>query len=1022
MKTLLAFFLLLVNTIVFSQIPKCTNFSISITAVDLDEKYSVKDNFDVFNLCQGSTMSLKANFASTIKPQPNIVYLWQRPDGTTVGGDKILLSQLSDKSEGDYILTAKISGSCADTTITLKKEVIIGLPKFYTQDYTICQGSDLQLNLAEYNGIPLSEYSAKSRKTYSWKGPNGFISTEINPKIPKIMESGIYTATVSFSGFCSGNLEINTNINVTNTSEVGSSHYYSDLGKSVTLQTKPSITGAIGKYTWIKPNGGKLEGQSITISNLSKEDQGAYKVFAKFEGGCNNSDSTFSYLTINSQDLFNLSRVLPFCEGNDITLPFMSSSTPFGNQYQVSYKWTGPNGYLNYSREPKITNFTSSKSGFYTLEVTVMLGNTIIAKGSEQTWVSPSNQIEVGISDDASIKCNGETVNLSSFAVNDYSNNTYLWKGPNNFTSTLRYCNIKNFTSVNEGVYTLFVYTKGCKDPAYLTKDIKLKNVKPKLSIIVDNGPNYCKGTDVYLFTEPNFYLSPMNIEWTGPNGFKASGASISIQNLNEKKVGTYYAKVIINSCGEFVSDSVTLKIIQMPKVSASDSVFLCKGGTGYLGAYTTPNYSPSVAATSTLRHGTISYEWTGPNNFKSNQQYISIKNFRKEQEGAYKVTVTFTGACNGSETKTTILKEKTPSIKWTANKLCNGKVLFNFSSFIPSNNFWRETKILDPNKIEVENPIDKNKFGIYTLETKIMGNCNFSDTQQIDIKDAKAFSLSLPEKFEKCINSDFYVQLSRLDDWGTGAIGAGIQYSDLGYSNSRIYYKWEVPNPNTDFPSIGHVRVPHVQKENEGIYKVTGRLDGECSGLYTAETRLIVDTEKPTANFDFIKNTNQISLENKSTGRVSDYSWDFGNGQNSNLEVPPTITYSSEGTFKIELKASNSCGISKLDKSFTYTKEQEIKDPIKDIILGVDSNISGSNYQVFPNPAFDIIEIENSFRQNAKVSIYDISSRLLDEFNIKIEEPVKRYNLNNYPSGVYIIRLVSEKGITQTKKVVVSK
>ena len=78
-----------------------------------------------------------------------------------------------------------------------------------------------------------------------------------------------------------------------------------------------------------------------------------------------------------------------------------------------------------------------------------------------------------------------------------------------------------------------------------------------------------------------------------------------------------------------------------------------------------------------------------------------------------------------------------------------------------------------------------------------------------------------------------------------------------------------------------------------------------------------------PVADFEMsfasITNTLQVAVVNKSQNAVT-YFWNFGDGQNSTLAIPPIHQYTSAGTYKVELSASNLLGTVTKKKSFLVT------------------------------------------------------------------------------------------------------
>lgn len=104
-----------------------------------------------------------------------------------------------------------------------------------------------------------------------------------------------------------------------------------------------------------------------------------------------------------------------------------------------------------------------------------------------------------------------------------------------------------------------------------------------------------------------------------------------------------------------------------------------------------------------------------------------------------------------------------------------------------------------------------------------------------------------------------------------------------------------------------------------------------------------------------------KVSFQNKSTN-ASNYEWDFGNGEVSNLQNP-TTTYVNDGVYTITLKVTNEDGTDKITKTVTVknpptsvliTKVEIVDFPeTKDGGDNWDSSLSGS----YPDVYFEITD-----------------------------------------------------------------
>ena len=75
----------------------------------------------------------------------------------------------------------------------------------------------------------------------------------------------------------------------------------------------------------------------------------------------------------------------------------------------------------------------------------------------------------------------------------------------------------------------------------------------------------------------------------------------------------------------------------------------------------------------------------------------------------------------------------------------------------------------------------------------------------------------------------------------------------------------------------------------------------------------------------------------------------------------------------------------------------------------------------LYPNPATDILKIETGTDVIDRVSIYDISGKLISEKN-DVNSTRTFFNTNGLPSGLYIIEVVGDDGVPSRDKVIVAR
>lgn len=84
---------------------------------------------------------------------------------------------------------------------------------------------------------------------------------------------------------------------------------------------------------------------------------------------------------------------------------------------------------------------------------------------------------------------------------------------------------------------------------------------------------------------------------------------------------------------------------------------------------------------------------------------------------------------------------------------------------------------------------------------------------------------------------------------------------------------------------------------------------------------------------------------------------------------------------------------------------------------IGIEE-IEKSKFSVFPNPAFDFITIENKINQNKNYtySIFDYQGKKIKDRNLNFSNSTENISIQEFNSGIYFIRIESEKGVSLEK------
>ncbi len=169
-------------------------------------------------------------------------------------------------------------------------------------------------------------------------------------------------------------------------------------------------------------------------------------------------------------------------------------------------------------------------------------GNSQVwAVGSSGTILKTGNMGSVSIN--ASSPCEGETLFLSVGGING----SYIWEGPNNFTSNISDPSISNVSTLASGLYSVSISDGGCMT----TGTINI-SIKPKPDVKAMGGVLDCNTGSIQLQGVSN--TPGVTFSWVGPNSF-----SSTLQNPFVSVEGEYVLTVASpNGCTRSMVTQVT--------------------------------------------------------------------------------------------------------------------------------------------------------------------------------------------------------------------------------------------------------------------------------------------------------------------------------------------------------------------------------------------------------------------------------------------------------------------------------
>lgn len=594
--------------------------------------------------CMGQTATLTASGA--------VSYTWSGPNGfAAVGANPMVVS--SNLTAGVYTIVGTAPNTCTNAATTTL--VALPLPTVVASNNSpVCETHSLQL-------------SSGGAVTYSWIGPNTFTSAIQNPSIfpTPMANAGTYTVTGTDALGC--RLTVMTTVTVMANPVIAVTGTNVCLNEPATL----TVTGG-GTYSWSGPNGFTSTSATPTIGPMTATNSGVYNVTVTAANSCTTGGGA-------SLGTIPLPTVVPTstaaCAGYIATLTASGAA---------SYVWTGPNNFNGVG--PSVSMPANNLStGTYTIVGTAPNTCTNIAFTSLSTIPLPTvvaSSATVCLREPAVITTTGTSVD------------TYTWSGPGGFTANTANANITSANSVPVSVYTVVVQALNtCTSSATASlSTLPLPTVTATGTLICLNEPYTMVANGAVTYS------------WTGPNNFTLPNSPIAfIPSVNNLTAGNYTIQATaVNGCTNINTAPVTLATMPLPTITAVGStvcfgkptVLQASGGIsgGYTwtgpnnyssntqnafipvtdnvsaGVYNVVGTAPNTCTNSTTAilgfnplpqptysapqrvcfkssmnltgFGAKTYTWSGPFNYYSANQKVTIPIYNMQQAGTYTLNV----------------------------------------------------------------------------------------------------------------------------------------------------------------------------------------------------------------------------------------------------------------------------------------------------------------------------------------------------------------------------------------------
>jgi len=543
--------------------------------------------------------------------------------GTTFGAAPsiTLPHTISNLGTGTYNVIFISSAACTSNVVvsSLTNPAVPATPAF-TANSPLCAGSNITFDAPTV-----------ANATYVWSGPNSFTSSVEDPSITSATTaaSGSYNLYVVVSNCTSATATQSVVVNVVPTVPTFTTNSPVCEGNTLNL-TGPTVAGGI--YTWSGPSGFTSAVQSPSITNTNAAHAGTYNLSVS-QNGCTSA--------VASQNV--IINPVPVVAAGTITSPTGCGSTD--GSVQITGTGTGSIGWTGTSTGFNLTatlphNINNLGAGTYSIAFVSAAGctsNVVVAN-----ITSPPNPATPAFTTNTPV-CVGNTISFTPTAV---SNATYVWSGPNSFTSTSTNPTITSATAASAGTYSMYVVVNNCTSAA--TTQSVVVNPAPALPTFTSNSP-ICSGSTLTL-NGPT--VTGATYTWNGPNGFTASTEDASISGATSAASGTYGLYVTVSGCTSATSTQ-TLTVYDIPLAPAlTANGPICQGSNLIL----TANASNAT-----------SYNWSGPNGWVSNTQNPAISNVTAANNGIYNAYAII-GSCTSAVANITVVIITPPSISYSGS------------------------------------------------------------------------------------------------------------------------------------------------------------------------------------------------------------------------------------------------------------------------------------------------------------------------------------------------------------------
>ncbi len=441
--------------------------------------------------------------------------------------------------------TTVVTGQQATVTVDLGCTVAPTSVSASLSATAICTGGTLTLSGAATNAT-----------SYSWSGPNGFASTDINPAAFTIntASAGVYTLTATNA--CGSTTATTAELAIlTVPGTATATPSATSVCAGATLTITASATGA-SAYSWNSPDGSSSTDNPASFV-VTASSAGVYTVTAS--NSCGTSTVYTSAITINNIPT-SLSAGLSsssICVGGTLTLTGAAANA-------FSYSWSGPDGFTSTNLNPASFTVGTASAGVYTLTATNACGSSTATTTTLSIIGAPTAVTATALSYTV---CAGATLTLNGSATGATS---YAWSGPGSYSSTLLNPAAFTVNAASAGVYSLTV-TNSCGSATATTAAVTV-NALPTAAI--SGSATIASGASTTLVFTGTANATVYYWNGSATTTTTLSGAGSSTVTVTPATTTTYTLTSVssVAGCSQAVSGSATITVTPAPFISLTNA------------------------------------------------------------------------------------------------------------------------------------------------------------------------------------------------------------------------------------------------------------------------------------------------------------------------------------------------------------------------------------------------------------------------------------------------------------------